>query len=55
MQAMTDKAHSLGLKPGFYVNNYICGAGDCFGGVGGPQYNKVMHGTVQWLKENRFE
>ena len=32
VSAMTAKPHSLGLKSGFYVNNYICGGGDCSGG-----------------------
>lgn len=53
--AMTEKARSLGLLPGFYVNNYICGAGECKGGVGGPQYNRVMNSTVAWLKTNGFQ
>ena len=38
-----------------YVNNYQCGGGDCEGGVGSPQYNRVMNSTVQWLKQNGFE
>ena len=53
--AMTAKAHALGLRPGFYVNNYICGGGDCLGGPGGAQYERVMHATVQWLKKHQFE
>eukprot|EP01079_Euglenida_sp_SAG-EU17-18_P006447 gene6447-1150_t len=53
--AMVALARSLGLKAGFYVNNYICGAGECKGGVGGLVYNKVMHATVQWLKANQFQ
>jgi hypothetical protein len=40
---------------GSYVNNYQCGGGDCAGGVGSPQYNKVMNSTVQWLKQNGFK
>ena len=55
VSAMTAKAHSLGLKPGFYVNNYICGGGDCSGGVGGPQYERVMNSTAKWLKSNGFK
>ena len=27
--AMTARARGLGLSPGFYVNNYQCGGGDC--------------------------
>jgi hypothetical protein len=53
--AMTEKAYALGLSPGFYINNYICGSGECAGGVGGAQYNRVMHSTVAWLKTNRFK
>jgi hypothetical protein len=52
--AMTSLARTLGLKPGFYVNNYICGSGECAGGVGGAQYERVMHSTVSWLKENGY-
>jgi hypothetical protein len=55
VSAMTAKAHSLGLSPGFYVNNYQCGGGDCQGGAGGLQYHRVMNSTVQWLKTNGFE
>lgn len=55
VSSMTSLARALGLRPGFYVNNYICGGGECQGGVGGAVYEKVMHGTVGWLKRNRFE
>lgn len=46
---------ALTLSVGSYVNNYQCGGGDCAGGVGSPQYNKVMNSTVQWLKQKGFK
>ena len=47
-------ARSLGLSPGFYANNYICGEGTPYGGVGGAEYMKVMEGSVRFLKDNDF-
>ena len=52
---MTAKATSLGLKAGFYINYYICNERMPPGGVNGPQYMRVMEGTVQFLKENNFQ
>ena len=44
VDAMTAKAHDGGLKPGFYVNNYICGEGMPPGGTAGEAYLTVMKG-----------
>jgi len=55
VSAMTELARTLGLRSGFYVNNYICGSGECAGGVGGAQYTRVMHSTVAWLKQHGYE
>jgi hypothetical protein len=45
VDAMTAKAHDIGLKPGFYVNNYICGEGMPPGGTTGEAYMTVMKGV----------
>lgn len=53
--AMTKKAHDLGLKPGFYYNNYICGEGMPAGGEGGPTYMLNMRGSVDFLFAHGFK
>mmetsp|Transcript_69541 Transcript_69541/g.148735 ORF Transcript_69541/g.148735 Transcript_69541/m.148735 type:complete len:743 (+) Transcript_69541:45-2273(+) len=55
MSAMTHKAHAMGLKPGFYINNYICAEGMPLGGVGGSAYMLNMQGTVNFLTTHQFD
>lgn len=52
--AMTQKARDAGLKPGFYFNNYICGEGVPYGGVGGAAYLRNMRGNVAFLAKHGF-
>ena len=52
--AMTATARALGITPGFYVNNYICGEPTPYGGVGGDTYNRVMSGSVAFLAQYGF-
>lgn len=55
ISAMTDKAHALGLKPGFYFNNYICNEDMPPGGIGGSEYLRNMRGSAEFLARLRFE
>jgi len=49
--AMASKAHALGLRPGFYLNNYICPEGM----PSDPAYVKNMRGNVEFLVKNGFD
>ncbi|CAE7714965.1 unnamed protein product [Symbiodinium microadriaticum] len=55
LRAMTSRARAMGLRPGFYMNNYICAEGSPRGGIGGEMYMRNMRGSVEFLHEYGFE
>ncbi|CAE7605489.1 Slc12a5 [Symbiodinium natans] len=52
---MTTRALAMGLRPGFYMNNYICAESSPRGGVGGEIYMRNMRGSVEFLVEHGFQ